>query len=142
MAINFSKLQEIAHGLLNKRTSRTFHVAFLIKKGRCHTISHNENKSHPKIKQFPYGEKCGLHAELSCFIRGGLENYKGFQMCVCRIDRNNCFNMSKPCFACAAAAKMFGIKDLYYTNAEGDWKYMDVQHEKVIDRRYRFYNHN
>jgi tRNA(Arg) A34 adenosine deaminase TadA len=138
--MNFKRLEEIAYGLLHKRgEKRSFHVAFLIKKGRIHTISNNESKTHTFMKQFPYFPKSGLHAELSCFIRAGQEEYSDFKMCVCRINRNHKLDISKPCFACATAAKQLGIKELYFSTKEETWDVMYPQKDNLVFKEKAFY---
>lgn len=93
-------------------------------------IGCNTNKTHPKQKYYnryrgintdnaKFAPK--LHAEISCL--NSIKNYDiqfskvKLYIYRSRLDREH--GMARPCPACMAAIKDFGIKNVYYTTDEG-----------------------
>lgn len=124
--MNFKRLEEIGYGLLGNRQSRCFHVAFLFRKNRIISIAFNKIKGHTKVHKHDYHKNCGIHAELGCFLKAGLNNYKDHKLAVLRIDRNDKLNYSRPCKWCLGATRQFGVSDIYYTTKEGKWVYEEI----------------
>jgi len=103
------------------RELRTTHVSFLIKSGKIVHIGWNKNKTHPINLQHPYhAGAVGLHSELDVCLKSGKDDLSGHEIIVIRVDRNNKLAMSKPCVGCASVLKQFGIKDVWYSNKDGE----------------------
>lgn len=60
-----------------------------------------------------------LHAELAAILNAE-RSVKGFNLLVVRIDANGFLRMAKPCEWCSDSIKHFGIRNVYYSNDEGE----------------------
>lgn len=103
---------------------RTSHIAFLIKKSKIVNIAINISKSHPITKKFKYKplKDIGIHAELGVCIKSGKENLENYKLAVIRINRSNRVTNSKPCIGCQGILEQFKIKDVWYSNDNGNFE--------------------
>ena len=90
------------------------------------TATNEYNRSHPLQKYFSEkaGEsqhKCWKHAEISAIIKA--KQTKIDSLLVQRFDNRGNPAMAKPCKACQAAIKAFGIRLVRYTTQEGIKQY-------------------
>lgn len=86
-------------------------------------------KTHPLQKYF--SEKAGdseyktcLHAELQALLRARGKHIHGIK--VERIEKNGKFGMAKPCASCQEAIKAFGVKQVIFTNQNGDYESYEI----------------
>lgn len=89
----------------------------------------NKNKTHPSAPGEGY-----LHAEFDGIVRAvrkvgarmdDRENpkpLKGCKIYVVRIGRDGKLRMAKPCNECMSIIKKVGIKEIYYTGMNGNFK--------------------
>lgn len=93
-------------------------------------IGCNTNKTHPKQKYYNRyrgittdNAKCApkLHAEISCLnsLRNLDIQFSKVKLYIYRSRIDQEHGMARPCPACMAAIKDFGIKNVYYTTDEG-----------------------
>ena len=113
---------ELAHAMTpTVRELRTTHISFLIKSGKIVHIGWNRDKTHPQNLNFPYKTGThGIHSELNVCLKSGKDDLSGHEIIIIRVDRNNKLAMSKPCVGCASVLKQFGIKDVWYSNKDGE----------------------
>ena len=104
------------------REMRTSHVAFLVRSGKIRNIGINKCKTHPSSLLYPYPSYrlAALHAELDVCLKSGVEDLSDFEMIVLRVDRENKLANSRPCVGCRGVIKQFGIKNVFYSDQEGD----------------------
>ena len=78
-------------------------------------ISHgyNSHKTHPQM-----GFKT-LHAEISALIGCRYKDIQHSSMYVIRLNAKDEPAMSKPCPTCRAILREYGVREVYYTNREG-----------------------
>lgn len=101
---------------------RAFHVAAIFKKNRLVSIGWNTLKTHPKtIEFYPYHQKA-THGEALAIIRGRLENYRGHDLFVLRLDNNESINYSKPCKFCQTFIKFMEFDNVFYSDNDGQMK--------------------
>jgi tRNA(Arg) A34 adenosine deaminase TadA len=119
--MRFEKLEEIAYSLLDKRDSRCFHVAFILKKKRILSIGWNKSATHPLTKKYNYQPFAKTHAELAAVIRLGEIDCSNLDLAVLRINKNDKIDSSKPCSGCAHMIKQLNFRNVYYTSSDGNW---------------------
>lgn len=100
-------------------TRQCFRVgAILFHRKHILQAKHNSYKTHPALKKFykyPY-----IHAEAACILAHGLENCKGLDMLVMRVDKKNTMTMAKPCDSCSDLINFVGINKVWYSDWEGN----------------------
>ena len=93
--------------------------AVLFNKNKVITAKHNQIKTHPalaKFSKFPY-----LHAETACILGEGLDSCRGLNMLVVRVHKDDeTLSCAEPCDVCRGFIKMAGIKNLYYSDWNGN----------------------
>lgn len=106
--------------LATKSTFRTRHGCVVVHGGKIIGSGFNINLKHPMIKQF--NELKTLHAEMIAIMRVKNKRLlKDSALFVTRISPKGKSIMSKPCCICMNVIKSFGVKDIYYTNEDGNW---------------------
>jgi tRNA(Arg) A34 adenosine deaminase TadA len=88
------------------------------RKGRVVVAKPNSYKTHPfalKNSLYPF-----LHAEVHCLVSNGLDNCEGCGILVVRLKKNGSLSMAKPCPSCLKALLYSGIKDIYYSDWNGN----------------------
>jgi deoxycytidylate deaminase len=114
---------ETAHALcpINWSNVNNSHIAFLVKRNKIIRIGWNRKRTHPEISKHPYHDGyVGTHAELDVILKSGLDNLEDHSMIVLRIDRNGKLNNSKPCLGCRSVLNQFNVKNIFYSNSEGN----------------------
>jgi len=114
---------ETAHALcpINWSNVNNSHIAFLVKKNKIIRIGWNRKRTHPEISKHPYHDGyVGTHAELDVILKSGLDNLENHSIIVLRIDRNGKLNNSKPCLGCRSVLNQFNVKNIFYSNSEGN----------------------
>ena len=100
---------------------RASHIAFLIKSNKIEKIGINKRRTHPEISKHPYHEgHVGIHAELDCLLKIDKEDLSSYKMLVLRIDRNENLTMSKPCSGCQSVLSQFNLKEIWYSDRNGN----------------------
>lgn len=100
---------------------RASHIAFLIKSNKIEKIGVNKRRTHPEISKHPYHEgHVGIHAELDCLLKINKEDLSSYKMLVLRIDRNENLTMSKPCSGCQSVLSQFNLKEIWYSDRNGN----------------------
>jgi deoxycytidylate deaminase len=78
-------------------------------------------RNHPEISKHPYHEgHVGIHAELDCLLKMDKEDLSYYKMLVLRIDRNESLTMSKPCSGCQSLLSQFNLKEIWYSDKNGN----------------------
>lgn len=81
----------------------------IISKGH-NTCQKSVKKLHPKFQRFKYS----VHAEVDSIIKAK-KDLKGTSILVVRLNKNNQFRLSKPCFNCMNYIEYVGIKKVFYS---------------------------
>ena len=70
-----------------------------------------------------------MHAETHAILNTGMDYIKSGSkyMLVTRIQKNGKITMAKPCSCCMALMKEAGIKEVYYTDWDGEINCLKVQ---------------
>lgn len=90
--------------------------AILVKNGNVVGIGWNQNKTHPKAKNYTRL----MHAELDAIITAGCSNGTlGTDMYVARITKGGKMATSKPCRDCWILLKEAGLKSVTYIDEGG-----------------------
>lgn len=92
--------------------------AALFKNKRILCKQCNIYRTHPKLSKYslyPY-----LHAESRTLIHFGLQNVANNDMLVVRVTKDNKLTMAKPCKACMHIMQDYGIRNIYYSDWEGN----------------------
>lgn len=61
-------------------------------------------------------------------INHGLLDCSGCSLIVTRVLRNGRMTMAKPCSCCLEFMKEYGIKNVFYTNWDGDIEQLDFRY--------------
>lgn len=80
-------------------------------------LGHNSYNSHPLTAFYEYPH---MHAETHAMIEAGTDFINGYSLFVTRIRKDGRQTMAKPCKHCIALMKHVGLKNVYYTNWEGE----------------------
>ena len=96
-------------------------------KGQVIGIGCNSNKTHPIQKYYNrYREQSDsllpkLHAEINCInqIKNLDINFSKVRLYIYRLYNEQPYRTTRPCPSCMAAIKDLGIKNIYYTTADG-----------------------
>ena len=128
MAINFKRLEEITKALKpTKQTGKSFHTTFAFKGNKMLAIGcNNYNKLHPRHKFGNYeptkdlasNYTAGIHSEISCIIKLGIEDCSDITFVNIRIDNNDNSAISKPCLNCGSVLEQIGNKKVWFYNGE------------------------
>lgn len=116
------KAIKIARALCpSNKENKNSHIAFLINLNIIEKVGLNKRRTHPEISKHPYHSGyVGIHAELDCVLKIDKEDLSAYNMLVLRIDRNGKLNMSKPCSGCQSLLGQFNIKNIWYSNSDGE----------------------
>ena len=98
------------------------------KKGIIVSKGTNSYKTHPLFKKFykyPYH-----HAEGSCIINRGINNIDSSDIIfVARVGKKDTLLLAKPCKSCQELIRFVGIREVYYSNANGVFEKMILEAE-------------
>ena len=101
--------------------------------GQVISLGCNCNKTHPIQKKYDKYRKINiegyndisrlhsLHAEMNCLnqLKNLGVNFSKVKLYIYRIRKDQPFGLARPCPACMAAIRDFGIKDIFYTTNDG-----------------------
>jgi hypothetical protein len=128
MAINFKRLEEITRALKpTKQTGKCFHTTFAFKGNKMLAIGYNNyNKLHPHHKFGVYeptkdlnsNYTAGIHSEISCLIKLGVEDCSDITFVNVRIDNNDKPAVSKPCANCECILEQVGNRKVWYFDGD------------------------
>lgn len=124
MKNQIKKTIEIARALKPlKQCFREWHCAVIFDGNIIKSIGYNTSKTHPRSRDFgyPYPEKC-LHAETMAVIRGKLEDYRGHDLIVIRVDNNGKLNNSKPCKYCEFLLRRLNFNSIIFSDSKGNFE--------------------
>lgn len=120
----------LASMAMNSDHHRSKHSAVIVYKNDVISLACNKSKSHPFQKRYSKAsEAIFLHAEVAAIHnalkRVSLKELSKSTMYVCRVRINKenkpFFSYSKPCDGCMRAIAEFDIKNVLYTNEEGQF---------------------
>lgn len=120
----------LASMAMNSDHHRSKHSAVIVYKNDVISLACNKSKSHPFQKRYSKAsEAIFLHAEVAAIHnalkRVSLKELSKSTMYVCRVRINKenrpFFSYSKPCDGCMRAIAEFDIKNVLYTNEEGEF---------------------
>jgi|LakMenE18May11ns_1017448.scaffolds.fasta_scaffold9956071_2 hypothetical protein len=128
MAINFKRLEEITRALKpTKQTGKCFHTTFAFKGNKMLAIGYNNyNKLHPHHKFGVYeptkdlnsNYTAGIHSEISCLIKLGVEDCSDITFVNVRIDNNDKPAISKPCANCECILEQVGNRKVWFFDGD------------------------
>lgn len=128
MAINFKRLEEITKALKpTKQTGKCFHTTFAFKGNKMLAIGYNNyNKLHPHHKFGVYeptkdlnsNYTAGIHSEISCLIKLGVEDCSDITFVNVRIDNNDKPAISKPCANCECILEQVGNRKVWFFDGD------------------------
>jgi len=106
----------------NKSNMPVFRIGAVVFKGnRILSSGHNSKgfcgKIHPKYRNI----RDSVHAEQSAIL--GVKDWsklKGTSIITIRITRTGIISMAKPCEMCMSMIRYTGIKEIYYSNHNGE----------------------
>ena len=103
----------------SKSTHKHRVAAVVFKGNRIISSGHNAvraNKINPKYKV--YNE--ALHAEQAALLNLDWSKLRGYSILVVRVNGSGKLIMSKPCSVCEKLLRHIGIKNVYYSNENGE----------------------
>lgn len=128
----FNKVREVSYALLNEHPAdhRCRHFSFIVNGSRILKIGFNRSKTHPKNLLYNYcnrrGEsmstEIGIHSEMDAVIKFGESDCSGLTIINTRINRNNQFDISKPCAGCMDMLKRLHFKKVFYIDQQKMFK--------------------
>ena len=92
--------------------------AVLYKSKTVYSARCNQLKTHPLLA--PYTKWPFLHAESSCIIHHGIDHCSGLDLLGVRLTPSGKLTMAKPCPTCESFMQDAGIRNVYYSNQEGE----------------------
>jgi deoxycytidylate deaminase len=104
---------------------RVYHLAAILKRGkRVVKIGENTYKTHPRFKRtYPDGTTGShMHAEMNVLRFAK----PGDTIEVIRFLKTGGHAMAKPCRYCMQHIREAGIKEVKYTNPDGEWECIKV----------------
>lgn len=87
-------------------------------KGHIVNAKGNSRKTHPflaRYTSFPF-----YHAESYCILSNGLDRCRNLSLLVLRVNCEGDLTMARPCEVCSLLIKEVGIRQVFYTNWNGD----------------------
>lgn len=137
MSRKIERIMKVAY----RATFRSEHyqamAAVLVKGNRILSIGvNNPNKTHPEQKDRIANKgrlvsNKTIHAELDALIRANHENIRGSTLYVIRRKKNMDLGLARPCAACAALVKSYGIKKIVYSTDTSILSVANYQEERV-----------
>lgn len=94
------------------------HAAVIVSGGKVVSIGYNGSRMNSFTREFAVNKHVNsVHAECDAILRARRKiNLRGAKIYVARLTRGNrVIANSRPCEMCMCAAKLYGIKRIYYT---------------------------
>ena len=128
----YKRCLEVAKAMKPRvQNGKSYHVCYLIRKGKVICIGTNDYTKTHNVKRFGKYENwkgfeseyrpC-IHAEISTLIRNGETDLSNYEVLNVRIDNNNNANMSLPCPNCFRILSSLDgpPRKVFYSDAEGN----------------------
>ena len=116
-------MMQLAYKEAIKSKVRNRHGCVVARGARVLSVKRNKTKTHPAGRNYTKM----LHAEVACIVQLGEQHTLGADMYVCRVMRDDkTFGMSRPCRDCQKMIADAGIKNVFYTDAEGNFQHYEV----------------
>lgn len=106
-----------------------FHLAaVIVTGGSVVSIGYNSSKANSFIRAFAVTDYAQMHAECHAVLKARKKiDLRGAKMYVARVTKvNGIVGNSRPCEMCQNAARLYGIKKIYYTIDERTYAVMRV----------------
>jgi deoxycytidylate deaminase len=121
------------------RSSHKYHVGAVLTRGnKVVSFGTNQPKTHPQSYCFWKT----IHAEADALLGVPLSESKGGTMFVVRITRTGLLATSRPCQACFAMLRDYGVKKVYYINDARELVHENIptlwSGKKVVRKNVRF----
>jgi deoxycytidylate deaminase len=124
MSKRIKKMMQLAYSEAIKSKVPNRHGCVIARGGKVLASSYNKAKTHP-IARHHYSQM--LHAEAACIIALDEQDLRGSDMYVCRVMRTDgLFGMSRPCSSCGRIIVASGIRNVFYTDNEGNCQHYEV----------------
>ncbi len=96
--------------------------------GSVVSIGYNSSKANSFIRAFAVTDYAQMHAECHAVLKARKKiDLRGAKMYVARVTKvNGIVGNSRPCEMCQNAARLYGIKKIYYTIDERTYAVMRV----------------
>lgn len=121
--MNFNKLVRIARNTKEVIDTKQKHFSFILLKNNIISFGWNQSwKTHPLAARFNHRFN-NIHSEISA-IKNMQKNWALLTKCRLvniRIRSNGELGLSKPCRYCLKAIIDFDIREVYYSNENGDF---------------------
>lgn len=117
----------LAVNIAKKSVSRFRLGAVLARKGRVISTGFNDmRRTHPKMQKFNPDKSWtpGLHAEVDACLGVERNELQGADLFVARILKNGSVAIAKPCEICVKFLLDVGIRRVYFTDINGNWRRM------------------
>lgn len=102
------------------KSTQHIHIGAVVFKGkRIFGSGHNGIRSSSLPMKHRYWEE-SLHAEQAALLNLDWDKLKGCSMLVVRVNKTGMFGICKPCPMCSKIINHIGIKNVYYTNEQGE----------------------
>jgi deoxycytidylate deaminase len=115
ISITDIKALYIAARTAQKSVFRHKHGSVIYKGHKIISVGYNKNKTHPKaleFYEFPF-----IHSEFDALLRAKCDVH-GYTLVCARVNKYGELMNSKPCDACMAAMRAYGIKTIvFYGNS-------------------------
>lgn len=113
---------------------RCRHFSFLFDGGRLLSVGLNSRKTHPRNLLYSYVGKdgadispmVGTHSEMSAIRRTRAGECRGATLVNTRINRRGEFDYSRPCRGCLDMMRGLGLREAFYTGADGGFVSMEI----------------
>lgn len=129
-----ARLKDISLGLFDPDFSANFHVAFIISKGRILAIATNSNKTNPtnllnrKIgrdgNDISFTKRTCAEFNVMRRIKNTMNiPFSKTTLVSVRVKRDKRLGMARPCSSCVQLLEFFGLKNVIYTDNQGNFVY-------------------
>ena len=122
--MRYSGLVRHASKFIHLPDGHTKHFSFLVKRRNIVGFGYNKTwTTHPIAMQYGYRFD-SLHSELDCILsfNGAIRELYKYTLVNIRFMADGTLGMSKPCRICQRLLKNYGIRDVFYTDENGEFK--------------------
>lgn len=127
----YSNILKLAISEAKKSTLNPRIGAVIFKGKRVYGSGHNDIRS-SLISLKHKNWKESLHAEQSALLNLDWNKLKGTSILVYRVNKSGKIGMAKPCQMCRKLIEHVGIKNMYYTNQNGELCFERIKNDKHL----------